>query len=309
MRRDLSVPTPEADHEARLSIGALATATGIPVETLRTWESRYAFPTPDRRPSGHRVYSAALIPRLRRIAEALARGHRAGHAVTASDAQLAQLLSVTPAARRDTSREPLAASLPAIFEAVRTFDADRLTRMLLSESARRGAVEFLEQCIAPLLTELGQAWERRELTISHEHYASERVGDLLRTLRLPFEDRARGPLVVFSTLPGEVHGLGLQMAALVAAEAGCRVLFLGTEVPVAQIASLSQDIGAAAVAVSVSARHRTPAMRSSVAQLRKKLPSHVHLVLGGAGAPQTVKNTALVASFADLRRWAARLAA
>lgn len=292
-----------------MSIGALASATGIPVETLRTWESRYAFPIPERKPSGHRVYSAALIPRLRRIAEALARGHRAGHAVTATDAQLAQLLNVTPAPRHGTSREPLAASLPAMLEAVRAFDADRLTRMLLSESARRSAVEFMEQCIAPLLKELGEAWTRRELTISHEHYVSERVGDLLRTLRLPLEDRARGPLVVFATLPGEVHALGLQMAALVAAEAGCRVLFLGAEVPVAQIASLSEDIGAAAVAVSVSERHRTPAMRSLVAQLRKKLPSRIPLVLGGSGAPHTVKNTVLVATFADLRVWASRLAA
>jgi len=52
---------------ARLSIGALSRATGIPVETLRTWEGRYGFPVPERRPSGHRVYALSTIPRLRRI--------------------------------------------------------------------------------------------------------------------------------------------------------------------------------------------------------------------------------------------------
>jgi len=36
---------------------------------------------------------------------------------------------------------------------------------------------------------------------------SGRVGDLLRTYRLPFEERARGPLVVLATLPGEMHAL------------------------------------------------------------------------------------------------------
>ena len=55
---------------ARLSIGALSRATGIPVETLRTWESRYGYPVPERRPSGHRVYPLESVPRLRRIAEA-----------------------------------------------------------------------------------------------------------------------------------------------------------------------------------------------------------------------------------------------
>ena len=56
-----------------LSIGALSRATGIPVETLRTWELRYGYPVPERKPSGQRVYLLSCIPRLRRIAEALFR--------------------------------------------------------------------------------------------------------------------------------------------------------------------------------------------------------------------------------------------
>ena len=63
----------ESTAGARLSIGALSRATGIPVETLRTWENRYGYPVPERKPSGHRVYALASVPRLRRIAEALSR--------------------------------------------------------------------------------------------------------------------------------------------------------------------------------------------------------------------------------------------
>src|SRR6185503_7763377 len=86
---------------ARLSIGAVSRATGVPVETLRTWESRYGFPVPERRPSGHRVYAISIVPRLRRIAEALSRGHRAAQVVAASDSDLEQLLgsrAATPVA-------------------------------------------------------------------------------------------------------------------------------------------------------------------------------------------------------------------
>ena len=64
--------TPGASSVARLSIGALSRATGIPVETLRTWENRYGFPVPERKPSGHRVYPLSSVPRLRRIAESVA---------------------------------------------------------------------------------------------------------------------------------------------------------------------------------------------------------------------------------------------
>jgi hypothetical protein len=66
-----------------LSIGALSAATGIPVETLRTWERRYGYPRPQRKPSGHRVYPVTAVPRLRRVAQAIARGHRAAEVLRA----------------------------------------------------------------------------------------------------------------------------------------------------------------------------------------------------------------------------------
>ena len=54
--------TPEKPAEpaepVELSIGTLSSATGVPVDTLRTWERRYGFPAPVTRTGGsHRRYS------------------------------------------------------------------------------------------------------------------------------------------------------------------------------------------------------------------------------------------------------------
>ncbi|WP_036564589.1 DICT sensory domain-containing protein [Nocardioides halotolerans] len=59
---DDSQPTGEPPGErlgarATLSIGQLSRATGVPVATLRAWESRHGFPVPQRLASGHRRYS------------------------------------------------------------------------------------------------------------------------------------------------------------------------------------------------------------------------------------------------------------
>ena len=59
-----------------MSIGALSKATGIPTNTLRTWERRYGFPTAIRTASGHRLYDASLVGHLTLILQALDRGHR-----------------------------------------------------------------------------------------------------------------------------------------------------------------------------------------------------------------------------------------
>jgi methanogenic corrinoid protein MtbC1 len=171
---------------------------------------------------------------------------------------------------------------------VETFDAEQLTRSLLRDWKRMSPLEFLRSRIAPLIYAVGEEWAAARLEIRHERFLSERVGDLLRSLRLPLEGKAKGPLVVCASLPGEEHGLGLQMVALLLTEAGCRILFLGTEVPPTQVASLTRDLNARAVAVSVSIA---------------SLPRRVTLLVGGAGAPGTQPGLKVLQDLADVEEW------
>jgi methanogenic corrinoid protein MtbC1 len=305
----------EEDPGAWLSIGALSRATGIAVETLRTWESRYGFPVPERKPSGHRVYPVSSVPRLRRVARALSLGHRAGQVVGASEEALTALLESSAApAPLPAAVSPLAAAaaedLPGLLRLVRAFDAERLTRVLVSDWARMGPVEFLDGRVAPLVRAVGDSWADGGLEVRHEHFLSEKIGDLLRALRLPLDERASGPLVVYATLPGELHGLGLQMSALVLASTGCRGLYLGTDVPVPQIASLARDINARAVAVSVSTASKGPASTAALRKLREALPRKVLLLAGGEGAPaRPGAGIDVVTSLRELDGWGRRLSA
>lgn len=302
------MPEPGPDpNEARLSIGALSRATGIPVETLRTWESRYGFPVPERRPSGHRVYTLSTVPRLRRISDALARGHRAGQVVPVPDAELRRLLATAPPAPATPSADFAAlvtGDLPHLLGLVEAFESDRLTRALLGAAARMGPLRFVETVVAPLLRAVGDAWASSRLQVRHEHFLSERLGDVLRSLRLPLEERAGGPLIVLSTLPGEAHGLGLQMAALVVASAGRRILYLGTETPVPDMVTLTRDFGARALAVSVSASGRKPPTTALLRRVRRMLPRRVTLLVGGDGAPAPFPGVQVFADLAGLDGWA-----
>ncbi len=294
---------------AMLSIGALSRATGIPPETLRTWELRYGFPLPERKPSGHRVYPVTSVSRLRRIAEALARGHRAREAVSASQTALSSLLLMGPAESAPAPRnaEPEVTEVAELLRLVETFNAERLTRGLLADWKRLKPLEFLRTRIAPLLHAVGEEWAAARLEIRHERFLSERVSDVLRSVRLPFEEKASGPLVVCATLPGEEHGLGLQMVALLLAVAGGRVLFLGTEVPLTQIASLARDLTARAVAVSVSIANRGEPMAGQLTFLRSLLPRRVTLMVGGAGAPGPQPGLKIFQDLGEVAEWGRHL--
>lgn len=300
--------SPDAPQdEARLSIGALSRAVGVPVETLRTWEQRYGFPVPERKPSGHRLYPVSYIPRLRRIAAVLSRGHRAAEVVAASDEILSQLLAATPNAVAEAA-ETAPADVTDLIHLAQSYDSERLVRILLGDWSRMRPLEFLEQRIAPLVRRVGDEWEAGHLEIRHEHFIAERVGDLLRSLRLRLDEGAVGPLVVLATLPGELHGLGLQMAAMAFASAGSRVLYLGTDVPLGEMRSLVRDLRAAALALSVSVASGGPETAERLKELRGLVPRRVRLVVGGEGAPQEVDGVEVVRGLRDIERWARELA-
>src|SRR4051794_17640581 len=175
-------PGSSADHrraEGLLTIGALSTATGIPIGTIRTWERRYGVPVPVRKPSGHRVYPLTIVPHLRRAAQAIERGHRAAEVLPASEAALDALLNSLPPSAATTARpdrlatesEKNSSGSKELLAVTRRFDGDRLKRILHSEWARRGPIDFLEQCASPFLAAVGRGWAEGELAVRHEHFA------------------------------------------------------------------------------------------------------------------------------------------
>jgi methanogenic corrinoid protein MtbC1 len=211
--------------------------------------------------------------------------------VPASERALEELLAAVPpdapappAETRSRSILVPAGEPAEHFEAIRAFDAAQLQRFLDADWARLGPIEFLERRAAPLLRAVGEAWSTGALDVRHEHFVSASLGDFLRTVRSPLDDRARGPMIALATLPGERHGLGLQLAAVVLALAGWRTLMIGVDTPVSQIAALAREAAIAAVGISV-VRHHRESGGDTLAALRRRLRREIALIVGGAGAP------------------------
>jgi DICT domain-containing protein len=71
--RHRRAPVPDDAMTESLAIKDVAERTGIAAGTIRMWEQRYGFPTPERTPSGYRRYSDGDVEALRRV---LAYRHR-----------------------------------------------------------------------------------------------------------------------------------------------------------------------------------------------------------------------------------------
>ncbi len=287
------------NEPAALTIGAVSRATGLSPDILRVWQKRYGFPVPKRKPSGHRLYAAADVRRLRRIAVAIARGHRPAQVVALPEARLESLLAEDDFALPDDPSRMNPVAL--LLDHVKNHRRAELTAQLLAEAATLGPLEFLESRIVPLTDEVGDAWARGDIAIHNEHFYSECAEDVLRTVRLPYERNARGPSVILATLPGEQHGLGLQMVALVTAVAGLRPHVLGTDIPVTEIAEAWVTRNAEAIGLSVSLSTGGAGVRRYLTELRDTIPTTVPIFVGGKGARRTYP-PAGVAVVEDLRK-------
>jgi DNA-binding transcriptional MerR regulator/methylmalonyl-CoA mutase cobalamin-binding subunit len=260
-----------------VSIGGLAAATGISTDAIRVWERRYGRPEPIRLPSGHRRYTVEQVRWLRRVAEALAAGHKPARVVRASEVELDQLLG-----RR--AEAPRAEDLAPYLKSLHAYREDRILDRLWLDWRRLGPDAFLAQVMGPLIRRVGDAWADGELDVRHEHFFTQIVEHFLSSARISVAERARGPAILLATLPGESHGLGLQMAALVCVRAGARPRILGVESPHEEIVRAAAEIPAEAVGISVSLSTGGVDTDRALARLREMLPVHVRLVVGGRGA-------------------------
>lgn len=287
---------PDAGEARQISIGAVSRATRIPIETLRTWERRYGFPMPVRKPSGHRVYPAALVEHLRRVARLLSQGHRPGEILGLSLRQLEALLALSEPARAAEMTKPgpagdeySANAIRKMLGAVAELDREALMQELRAAWMRLGPPRFLEEVAGAFLVEIGREWRAGKIEIRHEHFASACVSDFLRGAREPYEHQARGPRVVAATLPGEDHEGGLLIASALMTLNGYRVVYLGTGTPVEQIAAAARAGNTEVVAISISAAMPRARSLRAITQLRKAIPNRVPLWIGGAGAPAPIK--------------------
>lgn len=95
---------------SQYKIGAVANLTGLPVETIRTWERRYELITPHRTESGMRLYSREDVRRLQMIKELSSQGEAVSSLSKLSGEQLHARLYQHAANSVDIKVAPIRAS-------------------------------------------------------------------------------------------------------------------------------------------------------------------------------------------------------
>lgn len=262
-------------------IKAVCQLTGLSPDLIRAWERRYGAIAPDRAARNQRLYSDRDVARLALLKQATAAGHAIGRIAALPDEALASLVAAAPVAP-EPDHGPLAERIAAAIERLDYMAADEA---LGQAAAMLPPEQLIDQVVLPVLDRLGHRWQQ-PLGIAAEHLATSLLRSLLGTLlRTRTLARHRAP-VLLSTLPGELHEMGLLVAALSVASHGVPVCYLGPNLPADELIGAAERIGAFAVGLSLVLPPSEERL-GDLARIATSLGPGTRLWLGGSGALAT----------------------
>jgi DNA-binding transcriptional MerR regulator/methylmalonyl-CoA mutase cobalamin-binding subunit len=229
--------------EPAYPIRTVAALTGINPITLRAWERRYGLVNPKRSAGGQRLYSRGDIDAVQRFIALRDRGVAAGPAVAAGEPEP---VGVAAAPHRWRAwRSQLAA-------AIAQFDEARLEELYEDMLALYPIERVTRDALVPLLADLGDRWRTRPGGVAEEHFFAVYLRNKLGARYHHRSTAATGPKLLVACLPGEQHEIGAFLFALAAHERGHRLVLLGADTPLAELAYAARRTQADAIVISGS---------------------------------------------------------
>ncbi|MFL5014559.1 MerR family transcriptional regulator [Rhizobium sp.] len=235
--------------DAHLRIGELSRRSGVSVELLRAWERRYGLLRPQRSAGGLRLYSSVDVERVRAMQRHMTQGLAAREAaalVSQAPAEAAPARTGAPPFDPPRARAELGDALEA-------FDEPRAQAVFDALLAVATLDALLSDVVMPYLHDLGDRWERGELSIAQEHFASNVLRGRLLGLARGW-GRGEGPRALLACPEGERHDLALIAFGLALRERGWRIDYLGPDTPVESLEEAARRTDPSVVVLSAVRR-------------------------------------------------------
>jgi MerR family transcriptional regulator, light-induced transcriptional regulator len=259
--------------EERLRIGELSRRTGVSPELLRAWERRYGLLHPERSAGGLRLYTREDLERVR-----LMRRHLSAGLAAAEAARLSTQAPLAPASGGATLFDPLAAR-EELGAALERFDEPAAQAVFDQVLARTTLDTLLADVVLPYLRDLGDRWQRGDVSIAQEHHASGVLRQRLLSLARGW-GAGGGPQALLACPPGERHDIGLIAFGLALRARGWRIHFIGADTPIESLSDAARSLNADLVVLATTMPH---SLDDAAGQLEALSREH-QVAIGGPGA-------------------------
>lgn len=268
-------------------IKVVSQMTGLSVFVIRAWEKRYNVVSPERTETNRRLYSEDDIEKLKLLNSAVSMGHNIGGVANLSLNELRSIVERNPAVltvQTELATEKFAdheSILDKCIKAVKSYDGKKLSTILLRASSQVSQPQLIEKLIIPLVYEIGDLWHDGDIRVANEHLASSVIRSFLTNLIDQHIPSDNAPIIISATPRGQEHELGALIVGVTAASVGYKVIYLGPNLPVEEIAAVTDNLNAKVVALSLVYPNDDPQLKLDLVNLKKMLPGKISIIVGG----------------------------
>ena len=260
--------------EQEFSIRDLEQFSGIKAHTIRMWEQRYGLLTPRRTATNIRYYTGEDLKKLLCVSLLVDHGHRISTVAQLGPARLAE--SVGKLAEEDD-----AAAREALLKvAMLAFDEAAFKEVVQRSETLLGFERTATEVLLPFLAGIGRLWLSDAICPAHEHFVSHLVREyfIAHAAALP---PGSGEVLVLYLPEREIHDIGLLFLHALAKSRGFHSIYLGSSVPLADLAEVARTFPGATFAAACTAHPLPDDAQAYVQAVAETVPAGHRVVLAG----------------------------
>lgn len=263
----------------KYNIKAISTILGIPPGTLRAWERRYQIIKPVRNDAGHRLYTEDHLKVLKWIINKVDNGFTIGQAVGLLDNH-DFLDNINVEIENSNQLEKLKHEILTSLLKFKEYQSNELLDQAFATfSIEKVVIEIL----GGILAEVGEKWEKKEITTAHEHF----VSSFLRTkIGMVFHNLPVNgllPKVVCVCGPEEKHEIGLLIFTFFLRRRGYETIYIGAGIPEEDVFYVVEEVKPKMIVISCTMEEYL----INTMKLAENLHLHFHNLSVGVGGNAT----------------------
>lgn len=216
----------------KFSISDIENLIGIKAHTIRAWEARYNLVPPKRTPTNIRFYDEGDLKLLLNIVTLNEKGYKISRIAKMSNKQIADLVTQFQADWNNDTIQVLHLS-----DATLKYDEIAFSEVLSGCIKEMGLIKTMDLVLFPFMKKTGMLWQTGAIDPSHEHFASNLIRDrLIVEIDKAVKPVKENPKRFLLFLPeAEMHETGLLFARYLLKKCGMDTLYLGQEIPYADV--------------------------------------------------------------------------
>jgi DNA-binding transcriptional MerR regulator len=264
-------------------IHRVAKLTGLSRDVIRVWERRFELLKPIRGANRYRNYSDEDVALLRFLKEQLDAGGSIGELSKLGREELLGRARVS-APQMSFVDDTFSRLLRDLTSTLHPFNRVTFEKRLNGAVAVVPFEEALHGILLPLQVQVGELWHDGHLNVAIEHYVTRQIQQKIFSAMNQLPVAEFGTKVVVACPPGEEHDIAALAVAYRCRVRGCRVHYLGANVPIASLTNICEqvepDLTILSFPVALSGANETELVRA----LALEVNPVSHLAVGGDGA-------------------------